>query len=89
MPFAYDESMETVLFLLLFYFTNSNPKMKETLHSFLSFYRENRDLLTTFMQNAAPMPENNSSDSPKKEKNRPHEEVGRHAVLEEYLSRLA
>lgn len=81
--------MENLLVLVLL-FSMQDPAFREKLSSFLSFYRENRDVLTSIAKNVAPM----SADTPSKPdgaatENRPREEVGDLKVLEEYLRRIS
>ncbi len=79
--------METALLFFLL-FASKDPELRETLRNFLSFYRENRDLIAA-MTNQAPMPESRPSEKPKETDSRPPEEVGDRALFEKYLSRLA
>lgn len=71
----------TVLILLLM--INGNEEASASLRRFLSFYRENRELLTAL-----------TSDRPVREESEAHEksrpeQVGDPAVLEAYLNRLS
>ena len=45
---AYHESMEMLIVLFILALSEKDPKLKETLKSVLSFYRENRELLMAF-----------------------------------------
>lgn len=77
--------METMLLLVLLAYASGNPEAKDALRSFLTFYRENRDVFTMLVQNTPPMPE----DTPKEtQKNRPQEEIGNAKIIEEYLKKL-
>lgn len=83
---AYDESMETLLILILL-FAMRDPAMRDSLNSALAFYRENRDLiamLTNAKASAPTAPEETDG----QEKSRPHEEIGVSRILEEYLGGL-
>ena len=85
---AYDDDMEPMYLFLIFALASSDPETRERLRAFLAFYRENRDLLAAFMQNGAPMPANDPPKPGRHEESRPHDEVGKNGILEEYLSRL-
>lgn len=80
--------METMTLLILLAYANGSPELKESLRSFLAFYRENRDVLTSMM-NGAPMSQTEPS---KQQESRPSGKVGESAdtrsVLEQYLNRL-
>lgn len=58
---------------------NGNEEMKTSLRSFLSFYRENRDLVAA-LAGSPPSP-------PQKKESRPQSETGTNGILEEYLRR--
>ncbi len=73
-----------MLLLVLLAYASGNPEMKETLRSFLSFYRENRDVFTMLTKNDPPMPEEAPSEA---QKDRPHEGVGDLRIFEEYLKK--
>ncbi len=83
--------METVI--LLFLLMMSDERSKETLKNFLNFYRENKDLIATVAnvrpsENAEKTADIAQNASEEKE-NRPREEVGSNAILEEYLRRFS
>lgn len=82
--------------LLLLLLWNGNDEMKSSLRSFLSLYREHRDLFTALMknpsasastqsENATPTSANISPSS--EQKNRPRDEVGNIQILQDYLER--
>lgn len=78
-----------MLLIFALFYAGSNPETMRSLREFLSFYRENRELIAMFLQNNDPTSSNATSSPPKEdEKNRPREEVGKHDVLGQYLSRL-
>ena len=81
--------MDTMLLLVLLAYASGNPEAKDALRSFLSFYRENREVFAMLTQNEVPMPENTSTESSdSKEKNRPHTEAGNLKIIEDYLNKL-
>lgn len=78
---AYNGGMDIVALLLLA-MLNGNEEMKASLRSFLSFYRENRELVAALagVSLGGSVPE-------EQKKDRPHEETGEKSILEEYLRR--
>lgn len=88
--------MENLLLLFALYAMENDPKMRETLRSFLAFYRDNRDLIAAFTKNEAPMSETTTFETPSaatsaepaQEKSRPPEEAGNSALIEQLLGRL-
>ena len=92
---AYKWNMEVFLLLLLLTLPKDGSSISD-LHSFLNFYKENRELLRSIAtdlpsalapsarERQAPPAEN----IPSEEKSRP-EKVGNASVLEEYLRRAS
>lgn len=81
-----------MLLLFVLFYAGSNPEGIRSLREFLAFYRENRDLISSFINNAAPMPESPppKTEEPQaeaKKESRP-EEAGKNGMIEEYLKRL-
>ena len=86
--------MESVILLLLLALSDKNNNMKESLNQFLTFYKENRELIQMLAGTLArPANEDASSDIPRAKdgeghkESRPREEVGKLNILEEYLRR--
>ncbi len=76
--------METMLLLLILFTVNADPAMREKLRDFLSFYRENRDLIVAFTQNGAPVSE---TEPPKVQKEDPPEQgASPDRMLENFLA---
>lgn len=86
--------METVILLLLVALSDKNASMKDSLNQFLSFYKENRELIKMLADTfsvpspAAARSEPAQGDGIKREESRPREEVGNPSILEEYLRRV-
>ena len=86
--------MESVILLLLLALTDKNNSMKESLNQFLTFYKENRELIQMLAGTLShPSDEGATADIPRTkgdqghEESRPREEVGNLNILEEYLRR--
>ena len=82
---AYNKLTMEIILLLLFALSDKDGNMKRSLQQFLSFYKENRELLkmladTVTHQNQAPAPAQNES--------RPQNEIGSLNILEDYLRRV-
>ena len=60
---AYHGAMEIILLFFLFA-AQSDPAFAEKLRAFLSFYRENRDLVVLLTKNGLPMSETGHADLP-------------------------
>lgn len=79
--------METVILLLMLLLSDKKDDMKESLNRFLTFYKENRELIK-MIAGALSRPNGESDGTEEKhEESRLHEEVGNLDVLEEYLRR--
>ncbi len=78
--------MEQFLVLFLIFTLNEDPALRERLKNFLSFYRENRELLAVMTKNEAPM----SEGAPSETKNSSAAPFGENGakILEDLLSRL-
>lgn len=84
--------MELLVLMFLLSSIESDPSLKRSLSSFLSFYRENRDLVAALAkgQTARAVSEETArAASPAEQESRPREEVGAVSVLEEYLRRAS
>lgn len=87
--------MEMFLLLFLLSAIDRDPSLKHSLNEFLSFYRENRELVAALSKDspaqAAATTSTASTDSTASsaEKNRPLGETGAKTILEEYLKRAA
>ena len=86
--------METLILLLFLVLSDKNRDLKSSLNQFLTFYKENRELIQMFAQMLSrPSSEGAPSDIPpakgenEHEESRPREEVGNLNILEEYLRR--
>ena len=91
---AYDDTMELMLLLYLLSVVDADPALKNSLKSFLSFYKENRELIASLTSSGAPASAFSGSTQEKphdvpQEQSRPREEVGVKNVLEEYLRRAS
>lgn len=91
---AYHEIMETVILLFLLAMSDKNANLKETLESFLKFYRENRELIAMLSGglSAGGAPQSGQTPPPagEREKNPPSEgKTGSLDIIEEYLRRRA
>ena len=100
---AYDECMEILLLLFVLSSIEQDPSLKRSLASFLSFYKENRELVASLVsakqavQTAPPAesapPAASAQTAPTEPsaetKSRPREEVGIKSILEEYLARAS
>lgn len=92
---AYIDGMDIAVLLLLLWMTGGNEEMKSSLRSFLSFYRENRDLVSLFANSSAEKKgderdERDEKDVPcssEQQKSRPRGEVGAVDILQRYLMR--
>ena len=87
--------MDTVLLLFLLAMLSANPQLKESLTSFLGFYRENRDLITSLVKESAPAsapapsaPSASAPPAPPEKKESRPQEVGKYDVLEKYLGKM-
>lgn len=74
-----------MLLLVLLAYASGDPAMKENLRSFLSFYRENREVFAMLTQKDAPMSETPPQEA---QKNRPSEAKSDLKIFEEYLGKL-
>ncbi len=83
--------MEPILLLFLLSTIDKNPDLKEKLHSFLVFYKENRDLFAMLAgaQKGAPEPEKTPDTEQKENRPSQSEKDGSVRILEEYLKRCA
>lgn len=86
--------METLILLLFLALSDKNKDLKSSLNQFLTFYKENRELIQMFAQMLSrPSGEGAPADIPpakgenEHEESRPREEVGNLNILEEYLRR--
>ena len=86
--------MESVILLLLLALSDKNNSMKESLNQFLTFYKENRELIQMLAGTlASPSGAGATADIPRAKdeeehkESRPREEVGNLNILEEYLRR--
>lgn len=82
--------MELLVLLLLIAMTNGNRDFKHTLDDLVSFYRENRELISllagSVRQTAPPPPAERAPEAPAAadEKSRPRSEAGKD-ILENFL----
>ena len=86
--------METLILLLVFALSDKNIDMKSSLNRFLTFYKENRELIQMLTQVLShPAGEGATADIPpakgekEHEESRPEKKVGNLDILEEYLRR--
>ncbi len=87
--------MEILIFALLLFMSDERSDLKHTLENFLSFYRENRELISIIAESARaegeksdPIPAKRpEKEETPQEKPRPFEGAGNASVLEEYLKR--
>lgn len=92
---AYYGSMDTMILLLVLFLSDKNGSMRDTVQSFLHFYRENRDLIMMIAQPPAERRDaEKTEDAPRaeereKEENRPQETVGSVSILEDFLKKCA
>ncbi len=84
---AYHGAMEIILLFFLFA-AQSDPAFAEKLRAFLSFYRENRDLVALLTKNGLPMSEAEHAEPPEREEHRPNTKDGAEKVLEALLNKL-
>ena len=96
MTAAYHDGMETVILLVLLASIDKNGALKDSLRSFLTFYKENRDLIASLAGSGPvpPPPEKEagggrSEETPPEKKDRPQTGSGKIDILEEYLRRSA
>ena len=95
---AYAVCMEMLVLLLVLTSLDKNSDLSEKLRSALSFYRENRELITMFANtvNAAPAAANASAEESapsqqgaEQKESRPQGGIDSMKILEEYLKRSA
>lgn len=80
--------MELLILVLFFTLSEREGDLKRSLNRFLSFYRENRELITMLLGSTKlPPPQTCAPPKGEKEESRPREEVGAVNVLEEFLKR--
>lgn len=93
---AYYGNMDTMILLLVLFLSDKNASLKDTVQSFLRFYRENRDLITMIAnqppaeyKKAEKSEDAPQTERPEKTENRPQETVGSVRILEEFLKKCA
>lgn len=79
--------MEEIVLLFLLMMLSGDEKTRRSMQNFLTFYKENRELLSLLANR--PTPPVQPPKEPKHEESRPREEVGPLGILEEYLKRCA
>lgn len=84
---AYHNGMETLLLLFVLSTLDKNTDLKQTLESFLRFYRENRDLVAMLAGGLGGAPAKTERSEPQKESRPPERENDSMKILEEYLKR--
>ena len=89
---AYDNGMEILLLLFLLSTLDKNSDLKQTLQSFLHFYRENRELISLLTGSGAPAEAQSAAAPPAEEKKSRSPQEGRNdsmKILEDFLLRNA
>ena len=88
---AYDNGMEPLLLLFVLSTLDKNNDLKQTLQSFLRFYRENRELVAMLAgKDGGSKPAQPSEPCAEKKESRPPvRENDSMKILEEYLNRSA
>ncbi len=82
--------MDTTVLLLLLIMLLGGEDANRNLRSFLSFYRENRDIVAALAGNPSAREKEPAKESPSpsaQKENRPKDRVGSVNILEEYLKR--